>query len=152
MQTETKKLNLGPQEIKTLTNQLQDTSTRQWKAWKEVGVTNKNLDSKLRRRRHTICKKSNEEADESVDLKKRIQTEELRTKTSERAYTAGLRICVMELAGLGVATGKIGQVMEAAGALCGENFESLPSRTACQGILDEGQVMAKIFLSQIVRR
>ena len=92
-----------------------------------------------------------EEADETVE-EEDINRDELRTKTSEREYTGGLWICVMELAGLEVATGKIGQVMEAVGAFCGVKFECLPSRTACQRIVDEGHELAKTFVSQMILR
>ena len=75
---------------------------------------------------------------------------EVDLKTSDGEFSEEARFCVLELTGLEVGTGNIGKVMETVGDMCGLKFKSLPKRTACQNIIDEGQILAKSFINQKV--
>lgn len=74
----------------------------------------------------------------------------IETKSRDGQYTPATRLCVMDLLGLEVATGKIAAVMESVGRLCSTRFSCLPSRQICQKIADEGQVIAKMFVKDRV--
>ncbi|GFN75763.1 sodium leak channel non-selective protein-like [Plakobranchus ocellatus] len=71
-------------------------------------------------------------------------------KNEDGEFTDDVRFCVLELTGLEVATGKIGPVIETVGEMCGQKFTTLPSRTACQKIIDEGQALAKTYIKENV--
>ena len=57
---------------------------------------------------------------------------------------------MLELTGLKVGTGNMGKMMETVGDMCVLEFQSLPKRTACQNIIDEGQILKKSFINQKV--
>ncbi|GFR60822.1 hypothetical protein ElyMa_003541400 [Elysia marginata] len=67
-------------------------------------------------------------------------------------YNESVRLCVMELAGLEVATGNMASVMRTVVEACDVTFDQLPSRAACQRIIDEGHVLAKSFLREKVMK
>ena len=75
---------------------------------------------------------------------------EVETKKEDGQYCEKMPFCVMELAGLEVATGKIAAVVETVGNLCDTTFSHLPSRMACQRIVDEGHIIAKAFIKERV--
>lgn len=79
-------------------------------------------------------------------------TLEVETKNRNGKFTESMRFCVMELAGLEVATGKMKPVMETVSELCGVRLSDLPSRQACQAMVDEGHVMAKHFIREKIAR
>ena len=94
-------------------------------------------------------KKEGNDADETC-LKQQSETIDVVETKVNGMYTADTRLCVMELTGLEVATGKIAPVMDAVGKLCNIKFSHLPSRQACQNIAGEGQVVAKEFVKERV--
>ena len=96
-------------------------------------------------------KKEGNNADETC-LKQQSETIDMVETKVNGMYTADTRLCVMELTGLEVATGKIAPVMDAVGKLCNIKFSPLPSRQACQNIADEGQVVAKEFVKERVHK
>ena len=55
----------------------------------------------------------------------------------------------MELAALEVATAKMEAVMGTVGELCGVRYKCLPNKTACQSMIDKGQ-LAKRFIRENV--
>ncbi|GFO32659.1 hypothetical protein PoB_005916400 [Plakobranchus ocellatus] len=65
-------------------------------------------------------------------------------------FTENMRLCVLELAGLEVATSKVAPVIETVGKLCGITFSHLPQRTACQSMIDEGHVLAKSYIKDTI--
>ena len=74
---------------------------------------------------------------------------EVDAKKEDGQYCEKMLFCVMELAGLKVATGKIAAVVETVVNLC-DTFSHLPSRMACQRIVDEGHIIAKAFIKERV--
>ena len=85
-----------------------------------------------------------ESIDDGTGLQKEIETKK------GKEFSDEIRFCVMELAALEVATAKMEAVMATVGELCGVRFKCLPSRTACQLMIDEGQVLAKRFIREKV--
>ena len=75
---------------------------------------------------------------------------EVEAKKEDGQYCEKMRFCVMELAGLEIATGKIAVVVETVQNLCDTTFLHLPSRMACQRIVDEGHIIAKAFIKERV--
>ena len=85
-----------------------------------------------------------ESIDDNTGLRKKIETKK------GKKFSDEIRFCVMELAALEVATAKMEAIMATVGELCGVRFKCLPSRTACQLMIDEGQVLAKRFIREKV--
>ena len=73
---------------------------------------------------------------------------EIETK-KEKKFSDEIRFCVMELAALEVATAKMEAVMGTVGELCGVRYKCLPNKTACQSMIDKGQ-LAKRFIREKV--
>ncbi|GFS06836.1 hypothetical protein ElyMa_002974600 [Elysia marginata] len=65
-------------------------------------------------------------------------------------FTTQTRFCELELAGSEAATARIGPVMETVSELCGVKLTSVPSRSACQMIIDGGQALAQAFIREKV--
>ncbi|GFR70003.1 hypothetical protein ElyMa_002062000 [Elysia marginata] len=91
-------------------------------------------------------KKSGQQTDNTIIW----ENTEIETRKDEKEFSDEMRFCVMELAGLEVAAGKIGAVIETVGEMCGVKFTKLPSRSACQLMIDEGQVLAQSFTREKV--
>ncbi|XP_035826417.1 uncharacterized protein LOC106012166 [Aplysia californica] len=119
--------------------------TKMFKQRKKVRRLLKEKKAAIARARYHGRRHDTKKAEELVEEEKEAEVE-IETTNTKGEFTDETRFCVMDLTGLEVATGKIGQVMEAVGSFCRVKFSQLPSRTACQRIVDEGQVLAKTFI------
>lgn len=150
-------------ENERLKNDLKDTKRRNVKLrqrvmndGKEINALRKEKNAALKRvRRYERLPRMKSPACKNVKEKQDLMLKNdgerrMDTKKTDGEFTDQTRFCVMELTGLEVATGKIGAVMETVGALCGVKFSDLPSRAACQRIVDEGQVIAKDYIRENV--
>ena len=97
---------------------------------------------------HQQCDKRGKSLDKKVLYDEVIESE-VEAKKEDGQYCEKMRFCVMELAGLEVATGKIAAVVETVVNLC-DTFSHLPSTMACQRIVDEGHIIAKAFIKERV--
>ena len=65
-------------------------------------------------------------------------------------FMEDLQFCVIDLAGLEVGTSKIGPVLETVATLCDVLCSHLPSTAASQRMIDEGHVLAKQYIRNVV--
>ncbi|GFO29848.1 hypothetical protein PoB_005635300 [Plakobranchus ocellatus] len=79
-----------------------------------------------------------------VDGKKLLET------NKDAEFTENMRLRVLELAGLEVATSKVAPVIKTVGKLCGITLSHLPQRTACQSMINEGHVLAKSYIKDTI--
>ena len=108
--------------------------------------------AKLSAIKKAICHQQHDKRGKSLDKKvlyDEVIEREVEAKKEDEQYCEKMRFCVMELAGLEVATGKIAAVVETVGNLC-DTFSHLPSTMACQRIVDERHIIAEAFIKERV--
>ena len=105
---------------------------------------------KISKQRLEVKLKQMEQAAVAEDDNDDERVRHLETK-DEGKYIESLRVCVMELAALEVATGKMAKVIESVAHVCRTKCSHLPSRKTCQNMLDQGQYIAQRIIGDKVK-
>jgi hypothetical protein len=101
------------------------------------------LTLQLSEKEHIIC-----EIEEKLDEYK-TNNFRIKTKSDKGVYTPNVRLCVMELAALEVATEKMAPVIKSVIThLTGSEVQDLPNGTTSQKIIDEGHYLCKAYIAE----